>query len=187
MSEIYTEQIWNQFDEFGLIAGVERLPGESNIDFRHRIINSKNYDSTKQGLINYISESLLTYSYNVLEKKEFFSKRTPLSLSEYQKIKEPSLDYYNPTVTSSSETWVIEPSSSEQVDTCTVGDITWSLWKQPDGVYDRIWTVTSSPQEDIVLSYMWKDEEGNLHIIEESSKILTWENNSIVEVYAEED
>lgn len=30
--------VWNDFDEFGLLLGLERIPGESNADFRRRML-----------------------------------------------------------------------------------------------------------------------------------------------------
>src|SRR5690606_14551688 len=33
-----TRPVWNDFDEFGLLLGLERIPGESNRDFRIRMM-----------------------------------------------------------------------------------------------------------------------------------------------------
>lgn len=52
--------IWNAFDEFGLILGVERLFGERNETFKQRILDvfRKPGNSTKQGLTNALSREL---------------------------------------------------------------------------------------------------------------------------------
>lgn len=184
MADRNLEQIWNQFDEMGLLAGLERIPGETNSSFRTRILNHKKYDSTAQGLLDHISESLLTPSYNIVEKKEFPSTRDPLSFSEYQKVQSPDQEYYEPRVTVDGTTWIISPTSNEQVDSITQDGITWNLWKQPDGIYGRIWTTDVVPTGDVELRYMWKDENGALHIIYESPKVLTWSNGVIVEEYS---
>ena len=186
MADRFLEQIWNQFDEMALLAGLDRIPGETNEQLRRRILNHKKYDSTDQGLLNYISEALLTTSYNVIRKKEFFSQRQPLSFSQYQAISEPSADYYSPRVTVGGTTWILAPTSSEQTDSVTSDGITWSLWKQPDGSYDRIWTTDIVPTGDVSLKYQWQDDGGLLHHVHESSKILTWVDGTIVEEYPPE-
>lgn len=38
--EKYTRAVWNKFDEFGLVADIERLPGESNFSFSKRVRKS---------------------------------------------------------------------------------------------------------------------------------------------------
>lgn len=186
MADRFLEQIWNQFDEMALLAGLERIPGESNEQLRRRIINHKKYDSTDQGLLNHISEALLTTSYNVVKKKEFFSLRQPLSFAAYQNIPEATADYYPPRVTVGGTTWIIAPTSNEQKDSVTAEGVTWNLWKQPDGSFDRVWTTSVVPSSDVELRYQWMDEGGELHLVHESSKILTWDNAQIVEEYPPE-
>ena len=53
-------KIWNAFDEFGLLVGLDRLPRETNANFKKRILDVfKNPgNSTRQGLINSISREL---------------------------------------------------------------------------------------------------------------------------------
>ena len=52
--------VWNCFDEFGLLLGVDRLHGEKNAAFKERILDvfRKPANSTKNGLQNAISRSL---------------------------------------------------------------------------------------------------------------------------------
>lgn len=58
--EYMLHHIWNVFDEFGMLLGVYRLPGERNEGFKNRILDVfKNPGgSTKQGLINGLSREL---------------------------------------------------------------------------------------------------------------------------------
>ncbi|MCY9308696.1 hypothetical protein MOF23_06865 [Bacillus inaquosorum] len=58
--EYMLHQIWNVFDEFGMLLGIYRLPGERNEPFKNRILDVfKNPGgATKQGLTNGISREL---------------------------------------------------------------------------------------------------------------------------------
>ncbi|MFE7817776.1 hypothetical protein ACFU1R_06180 [Priestia megaterium] len=58
--EYMLHHIWNVFDEFGMLLGIYRLPGERNENFKNRILDVfKNPGgSSKQGLINGISREL---------------------------------------------------------------------------------------------------------------------------------
>lgn len=187
MTERYHERIWNQYDEMALLVGLSRIPGETNLELRERILNHATYDSTEQGLVNHISEALLTTGYQVAAKTVFTSLRQPLSLAEYNRLTDPTEDYYAPRVIVGATTWIITSGTSEQKDIKTSDGLTWTLWKQPDGVYDRIWTSSAEPSADVELSYQWKDDTGALHTIREKAKILTWEDAEITEAYPEED
>lgn len=52
--------VWNAFDEFGLLLGIQRLYGERNAEFKSRILDVfKNPgNSTKQGMINALAREL---------------------------------------------------------------------------------------------------------------------------------
>lgn len=58
--EYLLHHIWNVFDEFGMLLGISRLPGERNEAFKNRILDIfKNPGgATRQGLINGISRDL---------------------------------------------------------------------------------------------------------------------------------
>lgn len=58
--EYFLHHIWNAFDEFGLLLGIERLFGERNNTFKERILDvfRKPANSTKDGMINGISRDL---------------------------------------------------------------------------------------------------------------------------------
>lgn len=186
MTERAREKIWTFLDEWGLLSGVDRIPGESLLDFRTRILNHEKYDSTGQGLTYHISDALLTTGYNTIGKKEFFSLRTPLSLAAYQAIAEPDAEYYAPRITVGSTTWTITPSADFEKDMATGQDVSWYLWKQPNGTYGRVWTTDTVPTGDVELRYQWMDDLGSLHTIYETSKILTWNEREIVEEYPPE-
>lgn len=52
--------IWNHFDEFGLLLGLERIPGEKNRDYKERLLGvyTNPSNSTYDGLRNGISREL---------------------------------------------------------------------------------------------------------------------------------
>ena len=59
-SNLSYHQVWNIFDEIGLLYNLKRLPKESNKEFKARILDKakKPSDSTKQGLSNHIAREL---------------------------------------------------------------------------------------------------------------------------------
>lgn len=58
--EYHLHHIWNAFDEFGILLGLNRLPGERNPAFKERILDVfKNpANSTKEGVLNGIAREL---------------------------------------------------------------------------------------------------------------------------------
>lgn len=58
--EMILHHIWNAFDEFGLLLGIQRLRGERNAEFKARILDvfQNPGNSTKSGLINALSREL---------------------------------------------------------------------------------------------------------------------------------
>ena len=179
-------RIWNQFDEFGLLSGLDRIPKESNSDFRNRTIGHAPYNSTEQGLVNWLSDALLTTTHNTQAKTIFKSLREPLSNADYQRLEDKTEDFFPPRVIIGATTWIIPASDNAQKDEVENSGITWILWKQPDGIYDRIWTTDIAPTTDVELQYQWKSDDGRLYIIKEKATILTWENAVIVEVNPDE-
>lgn len=178
------EKIWNAYDEIGLLAGITRIPGESNVAYRDRILNHYPYNSTRQGLANFITNSLLLPAVNITERVVFSSLRIPLSYSKYQMLEDPKDDYYQPRIIIGSNTWLISTSDDDQKDISnTINGVTWSLWKQPDGSYDQIWTTSSAPTENIELRYQWEDPDSRkLYIVRETATLLSWSDGEIVEV-----
>lgn len=72
-------QVWNFFDEFGLMLGVPRLHGEENDVYKARILNvfKRPSSSTKEGLINGIAREL-----GLIKKKKWDNTKEELILSE---------------------------------------------------------------------------------------------------------
>lgn len=58
--EYSLHHVWNPFDEFGLLLGIERLFGERNFEFKERILDvfRKPGNSTREGLENAVSREL---------------------------------------------------------------------------------------------------------------------------------
>lgn len=52
--------VFNPFDEFGLVLGLERLPGEKNFDYRKRLLDVGQHRpaATREGLLNSISREV---------------------------------------------------------------------------------------------------------------------------------
>ena len=186
MSNVYPRVIWNEFDEKALLVGFRRIPTEKNIELRNRILNHATYNSTAQGMLNNISESLLKSSYNITPRMEFFSTFQPLSFAIYQSIPTPDLPFYPPTITAGGTVWTIASSSDDQKDQVTKSSVTWYLWKQPDGSYDRVWTTNVSAQDDVDLRYMYQDTAGVLHLVHETSLVSMWVSGQIVPAHVSE-
>ena len=62
------KNISNEFDYFGMIIGLSRLPGEKNVDYRERLwdVYVNQSSSTEEGLINGISRELGLEKYEAL-------------------------------------------------------------------------------------------------------------------------
>ncbi len=179
-------RIWNQFDEFGLLSGLDRIPKETNSDFRNRIVDHEPYNATTQGLVNWLSDALLNVTYNAEAKIIFTSLRQPLSFAEYQRLEDKTENFFAPRVIIGATTWIFSPSDDGQKDEVINNSITWTLWKQPDGVYDQIWTTDIAPTEDVEIQYQWKADDGRLYIVRELATIITWDDGNITEVNPDE-
>jgi hypothetical protein len=79
-------ELWNSWDDIALIKGIYRRPNESNIVFRSRFLSAHDYDSTKQGMINWLCDSFDIDKFTVVDKTIFYSKYTPLSYVSYLKL-----------------------------------------------------------------------------------------------------
>ena len=180
--------VWNAWDDLALYKSLYRKPNESNIVLRGRILAAKNYNSTKQGLINWLSDSFETTKYTVSDKKIYYSTYAPLSYMQYNKLKNKTQEYYAPRVIINLDNEIIFPEdklpiSGETIE--VVGEymynaektvvyssgISWTLWKGIDQSYFPIWETNEVPV-DLKLRYQYLlDDE--LYIIEESPKGLT--------------
>jgi len=56
----FSYNIWNQYDEFGLLVNVKRTPGEKNWSYKRRIVDAfvNRSNSTYRGLVNSITRDL---------------------------------------------------------------------------------------------------------------------------------
>lgn len=60
INNVSLHHVWNSFDEIGLRIGLMRFWGESNLDFKSRIINAIRYqgDATRSGMTRWIAGQL---------------------------------------------------------------------------------------------------------------------------------
>jgi len=65
-----SKALWNYYDELGILAGLERMPGESNVDFKARIKSQLTYKPgvSHQGIVNGLAAELGLTRYNVETK-----------------------------------------------------------------------------------------------------------------------
>ena len=119
--QIYRLDLWNNWDDLALYKSIYRRPNESNITLRSRILAAVNYNSTKQGLINWLSDSLDVDKYNATAKRIFISTYSPLSYMAYNKLTDKSEEYYPPRVIEGT-TEIIFPEDKIPADRSTVTD-----------------------------------------------------------------
>ena len=163
---VYTTTIWNSWDDIGLLKGLNRKPNENNIDLRNRIVNTVNFNTTKQGLINSISNNLHVDEYNVLDKKIFFTQEAPLSYRAYKEFTNKTQPYQPPIIIDGDLTFKfpIEVDYEGSFDgfddtipwkykydfekiTVSNGDKQWTLWKDPGQNFYSIWEANYAPLE----------------------------------------
>lgn len=113
------KQVWNNIDAIGLMNGIStwndnyltlkyvRIPGESNIELRHKInsfldTNNPLYGSIEQELIIGLANELGLDSYNIMEQKTFTLTRLPYPSGAvgvqdiFVYYQEPGLDTWTP-------------------------------------------------------------------------------------------
>lgn len=144
--------IWNQFDEFGILAGLAhwsadgktleyvRYPGESNKLLKDRILiaNKNRGNSTLQGMINNISRDLsISISgnyelpiYNTETKKIFYLSEKPYPSASGIKVFVASESNW----TAASGSWVPGDEVGPQVRASGYSDAVsgWIVWNQAD-------------------------------------------------------
>ena len=101
---IFRLDTWNNWDDLALYKSLYRLPTETNIELRDRIISSVDYNSTVQGLVNWLSDSFGVDKYIVDSKLIYTSTNQPLSFMQYSRLDDQTEDYYPPRVVISNET-----------------------------------------------------------------------------------
>ena len=174
MENIKTQSIFNAFDEKALLVGLERQENESNIDLHNRIVNRVTGNSTNEGLADWILDAFNTddaYPSGVLNdvttRYVFYSTRTPLSLSEYTKLKDPELPYQYPSIKDydADMTYTLEYETAERD---SAGGDKWFLYKTATGVYSRIW-ISNYQVSEIQLNYLTLID-GVVYEVEESAR-----------------
>lgn len=99
MLPLYVNNIYNQYDSLAIHKAIERLPEEDNIAFRERIINSKNHNSSKQGLLNIITHFLKLPDIVLADKTLFNLINNPLSYFEFIKLNlTEDIEYESPII-----------------------------------------------------------------------------------------
>lgn len=99
MLPLYVNNIYNQYDSLAIHKAIERLPEEDNIAFRERIINSKNHNSSKQGLLNTITHFLKLPDIVLADKTLFNLINNPLSYFEFIKLNlTEDIEYESPII-----------------------------------------------------------------------------------------
>lgn len=177
------EHLWNRFDEFALLVGLERKQNESNISLHNRIVNNIRGDSTKHGLVGWLNnifdvpEGVET---EVFEKRVFFSRGQPLSFTRYKGMPRPGVDYMYPIVKDYSgpgETVHFTYSGDTEIEDFGGYDYLyqtypeydeekyWVLYKNVDGTYSNIW-VASYPVLDVDLEYQTVIDDEVYNVLE---------------------
>ena len=159
-------QIWNHYDELGLLIGIARTPGESNFDLRKRILDSHKYiaNSSLQGLTNALNRDFGYAPYNIIDKKIYVLDNEPLidynvaitidgvaSYSNQQMVEQiPLPDGW--VMPSGMLTEGVRPETeplvwSEAVlASGTALPYGWILWRYHDGEYSRILEFLNAPK-----------------------------------------
>lgn len=85
ISDFKREVIINVFDEYLLLFGRYRIPGEDNLDVRELVMNLGEFlaNSSYQGLVNGISVDLFIDPYRVYNKYWYPLDATPLTSGDY--------------------------------------------------------------------------------------------------------
>lgn len=200
--QLYYLDIWNTWDDLALYKSLFRRPSEDNITLRSRILAAKNYNSTKQGLVNWLSDSFGADKYKVADKTIYFSTYSPLSYMQYNKLKDKNELYYPPRVIVDGVNTItfpvdkpldLEGTTVEKWDNGTKlymynnektevykNGATWILWKNIDQAYFQVWETNVVP-EKLILKYQYMID-GELFVIEESAKkLIRDEDGNIVE------
>lgn len=98
MLPLYVNNIYNQYDSLAIHKAIERLPEENNLAFRERIINSKNHNSSKQGLLNTITNFLSLPDIILTDKTLFNLVNIPLSYFDFIKLDIKDIEYESPII-----------------------------------------------------------------------------------------
>ncbi len=151
--------IFNNFDELGLLSGLDRDPGESNFDFKQRLADFWKEDpsSTHQGLVGALSVELGLDPYNTIDKNFFWLEHVPVTPSGVTVFvdavaQEPQLVNYVDLPSGWPDVGV-----SEQYSTAASG---WILWQDVRGDYTQLLEFVNAPAGDFVtVEYTYEENE----------------------------
>lgn len=142
--------IFNELDEFGLLVGTERLPGEDNASYRERLLSFRKArpSSTNQGLVNAISRELGLEEYNVIDKHYFWLEHIPdVAYPVSLKVDGAAWGSQRYDVWPLPDGW---PSIPAATGTHADSSDGWVLWRQPDGSYSRLLELIDIPDGDYI-------------------------------------
>jgi len=163
--------IFNNFDELGLLSGLNRDPGESNLDFKQRLADfwKENPSSTQQGLVGALSVELGLTPYNVIDKKFFWLEHLPVTPSGVSvfvdgQAQEPQLVNYLTLPSGWPDVGV-----SEYYETASSG---WIVWQDVRGDYTQLLEFIEVPDGAFVTVEYTYDEGGRLYTVLEGDENL---------------
>ena len=153
------QPIFNAFDDKGLLVGLDRKEGESNVDYHNRIVNRVDGNSTKEGISDWILDAFdvgTVYPSGIIsditDSFVFFSTYQPLSFSKYQELNITTPAYVYPTVYDFESDTTYTLAFDDAVKDISPGG-EWSLYKLVTGEYSTIW-VGSYAADEIQLNYL---------------------------------
>ena len=154
--------IFNNFDELGLLSGLNRDPGESNLDFKQRLADfwKENPSSTEQGLVGALSVELGLDPYNTIDKNFFWLERRPVTPSGVTVFvdgvaQEPQLVNYVDLPSG----WH-DVGATDYYGTAASG---WILWQDVRGDYTQLLEFVNVPDGGFVTVEYTFDEGATLH------------------------
>ena len=163
--------LWNAFDEKALLVGLERKPGETNVELRNRVVNRIDGSNTKDGLADWtldLFDYQVTYpdgmEKDVTENHIFYSKYTPLSKHRYDQIRKPDVAYEYPVIYDFEEDAEYVLEYTDALKDSSV-DLKWLLYKNANLSYSQIWSNTYITKE-VELRYQTLINDEIFNIVE---------------------
>lgn len=173
--------VWNELDSWGLPFGVERLPMESNREFRDRLLSviKANGDASHQGIVDGLSAFFQLKTYNADGNRHFYFRLTPqeydadgntLDVKVYINGAQQTqnIEYASP------KDWMHGGRGNYVFDEGAEGFI---VWRDSNGHYtNHLEFLVSAPTtySEIKLDYWAKIDDDYIHVVETSS-----ENNNL--------
>jgi len=151
-----THDIWNVLDEYGLLLGIQRFPGEDNRSFMSRLRSAVTVErgTSLQGLLNAISAILGLSSYTLTGQRHF-----QLSYKPVDKDDQLQAQSINVQIDGVSQTQIDE----SIWDSATDGFIVWKEW---DGTYGQMLEFKNAPADGatITVEYTTKIDDNYVSV-----------------------